>query len=245
MLRPINKKKTKTAASISSNQVLWDGPDIPCIDLCKGDTITDVTYKLATEVCKIMEQLDPANYNLDCINLDHCENITFQQLLQALINQVYCENGDGGGGNNGGETPEDCCQDLPFIPTTVYYAQHELGDDLEMGLEEISFTIFDQMEEGVYEVDFTVDVESTGADRVVEFSLNINETPYQPQLLNRVVGREGDTTDTLFLNTRLFASNIQIQQGDKISIFVDYPLGVPNVRFTKAHRGVIKITKIG
>jgi len=249
MLRPINKSKTKTAAMGSSNQILWDGPNIPCIDLCKGDTITDVVYKLATEVCKIMEQLDPANYNLECLELDHCDNITFQQLFQALINQVYCENGNGGGGNNGGGgTPsENCCDGLPFIPQTVYYAQDELGQELFSDFEELVFSIYEPAETGIYEVDFTIDVETEGSNRVIEFSLNIEETPYQPTLLNRVVGldEEEEFQGVIYSSARLFASNISVQAGQKLSIFVNCIPGAPLNRFTKVHRGVIKITKIG
>ena len=49
-MKPLNLDKS-TCNPISSNCVIWGGPDIECINLCKGDTITDVTYKLALELC--------------------------------------------------------------------------------------------------------------------------------------------------------------------------------------------------
>ena len=39
---------------ISSNCVIWQGPDIECINLCKWDSVSDVVYKLAQELCTVM-----------------------------------------------------------------------------------------------------------------------------------------------------------------------------------------------
>ena len=49
---PTNSSNTTNGCdSISSNCVIWQGPDISCINLCNGDTISDVTAKLAELVC--------------------------------------------------------------------------------------------------------------------------------------------------------------------------------------------------
>ena len=40
---------------ISSNCVIWQGPDLPCINLCNGDTISDVIALLAQELCDIID----------------------------------------------------------------------------------------------------------------------------------------------------------------------------------------------
>ncbi len=61
-------KGSNEGAKVSSNSVIWAGPDLPCIDLCKGDTISDVQLKVATELCKIIEQLDLSETDLGCIN---------------------------------------------------------------------------------------------------------------------------------------------------------------------------------
>ncbi len=53
---------------VSSNCVVWEGPDIPCLKLCKGDTITDVLYKLATDYCETLVMLDPTTYDISCFN---------------------------------------------------------------------------------------------------------------------------------------------------------------------------------
>ena len=38
---------------VSSTCVVWQGPDIPCINLCTGDTISEVIAKLAELVCQL------------------------------------------------------------------------------------------------------------------------------------------------------------------------------------------------
>ena len=73
---------------ISSNCVIWQGPDIPCIKLCKGDTITDVVYKLATELCTILDTLKVTSYDISCFNLAECKPDTFQELIQLLITRI-------------------------------------------------------------------------------------------------------------------------------------------------------------
>ena len=38
---------------VSSNCVIWQGPDIPCIDLCAGDSISAVLAKLCEQLVAI------------------------------------------------------------------------------------------------------------------------------------------------------------------------------------------------
>lgn len=73
---------------VSSNCVIWQGPDIPCINLCKGDSISEVINKLAIELCNIMDMMNVTNYDLECLNLSGCGPTNFQQLIQVLINQI-------------------------------------------------------------------------------------------------------------------------------------------------------------
>ncbi len=72
----------------TSNCVIWQGPDIECIKLCKGDTISDVVAKLATELCEILDVLDISSYDLSCFNLTACKPDDFKQLIQFLIGRV-------------------------------------------------------------------------------------------------------------------------------------------------------------
>lgn len=77
---------------ISSNCVIWQGPDIPCIKLCKGDTVSEVVYKLATELCDVLTQLDVSTYDLSCLNLTDCAPKDFHALIQLLIDKICALN---------------------------------------------------------------------------------------------------------------------------------------------------------
>ncbi len=88
-MKPLNLDNSPCAPQ-SSNCVIWQGPNISCIKLCTGDTISDVTYKLATELCTIMSELNLTNYDLSCLNLTTSEPTTFNELIQLLISKI-CE----------------------------------------------------------------------------------------------------------------------------------------------------------
>ena len=49
-MQPVNNKQVYSTP-ISSNSVIWQGPNISCINLCKGDSVSDIVYKLAVELC--------------------------------------------------------------------------------------------------------------------------------------------------------------------------------------------------
>lgn len=89
-MKPLNLDN-KPCSPISSNCVVWQGPDIECIKLCKGDTVSDVVFALATELCTILETLKVSNYDLTCFNLQACDPKDFQALIQFLIEKI-CEN---------------------------------------------------------------------------------------------------------------------------------------------------------
>lgn len=56
-----------TCAETSSNCVVWEGPDLPCIQLCKGDSISDAVFKFATEYCTFKDSLDLTDFDLGCL----------------------------------------------------------------------------------------------------------------------------------------------------------------------------------
>ena len=86
-MKPLNLDN-KPCSPISSNCVIWQGPDIPCIKLCAGDTVSDVVGKLATELCTVLDTLNVTNYDLSCFNLTACGPNDFQALIQFLIEQI-------------------------------------------------------------------------------------------------------------------------------------------------------------
>ena len=106
-MKPLNLDN-KPCSPISSNCVVWQGPDIPCIELCTGDTVSDVVSQMATELCTILDTLKVSNYDLTCFNLQACGPEDFQALIQFLIEKI-CE--------NEGIVPET--KDVPTCPDCV------------------------------------------------------------------------------------------------------------------------------
>lgn len=86
-MKPLNLDNSP-CSPISSNCVIWQGPDIPCIKLCTGDTVSDVVYKLGMELCNIMELLDVNGYDLSCFDLASCKPQNIQELIQFLIERI-------------------------------------------------------------------------------------------------------------------------------------------------------------
>jgi len=50
----------------TSECVVWQGPNIDCIDLCTGDTISTVIATLAQELCDLINSVN-VNGNIQCI----------------------------------------------------------------------------------------------------------------------------------------------------------------------------------
>jgi hypothetical protein len=103
----------------SSNCVVWQGPNIPCINLCTGDTVSTVVYKVATDLCTIKSSLDLTNLDLSCL-VQFCTTVgpapttkTLSAVLDFIIKKVCCLNttiqagGGTGGGGGGGGAAED------------------------------------------------------------------------------------------------------------------------------------------
>ena len=86
-MKPLNYDNSP-CSPISSNCVIWQGPDLPCIKLCKGDTISDVIEALALELCGILDILDIKNYDLTCFDITACGPKDFVTLIQFLIDRI-------------------------------------------------------------------------------------------------------------------------------------------------------------
>lgn len=97
-------KLGKTACTYQSTQcVIWEGPNLPCINLCKGDSIQDVVYKLAEKVCLMAEaiKIDASTINFSCIKEgDNTTPDNLKETIQALIYKA-CESTSTGGGSTG------------------------------------------------------------------------------------------------------------------------------------------------
>lgn len=97
MIPTSSSSSTNGCDSISSNCVIWQGPDISCIDLCNGDTISDVTAKLAVLVCDLITNGVASNpsltgLNLSCLNIPGTTPTTLVPVLQEMVNAICADN---------------------------------------------------------------------------------------------------------------------------------------------------------
>jgi len=126
MIPSNSSNMTNGCDSISSNCVIWQGPDISCIDLCNGDTISEVTYKLATEVCDLITSGVTANPNLDgldltCLNIPGTTPTTLVPVLQEMVNSICADSGSN-------LPPEDYVQDnLPIMTLPLCLQYNDAG----------------------------------------------------------------------------------------------------------------------
>lgn len=135
-MKPLNSSEPGCNYT-TSNCVIWQGPNLPCINLCKGDTVSDVVFKMATELCDVLDTLKISSYDLSCFNLTSCAPDDFKQLIQFLIERIckleQCTgcipNCDGtvtppvppNNGNTG-------CPDCVVAIAPCFYYVNELGD---------------------------------------------------------------------------------------------------------------------
>ena len=131
MALPTNSSLSKKHGCnpVSSNCVVWQGPDLDCIGLCHGDTVSDVIAKMAELLCNLIDQLDISSFDFTCLltnGVVQPQNI--QELIQLIIDShcQCCEDngiiikdppGDiqvgGVRPTKSGECPENCIISIP------------------------------------------------------------------------------------------------------------------------------------
>jgi len=130
MALPIQPKDTQASCNpVSSNCVIWQGPDIPCITLCRGDSISDVTYKMATELCTLVDQLDIAGFDVSCFPPICPKPENIHDLIQFILDQLCscCITNPGTGGTgNSSVCPDDCI--ISIAP--CFYYPNQFGDQV-------------------------------------------------------------------------------------------------------------------
>lgn len=81
---------------VSSNCVIWQGPALSCLNLCNGDTVSDVVSKVATDLCTIKNELDLSDLDLNCL-VSFCSSAnpkpstqTLSAVLDFIVKKVCC-----------------------------------------------------------------------------------------------------------------------------------------------------------
>jgi hypothetical protein len=123
----------KGCSPVSSNCVIWQGPDLSCINLCNGDAVSDVVYKLATQLCTIQSALDLSTLDLSCL-VSFCSatnpaptNKTLSAVLDFIIDKVCCLNTTIANLPNGGNT---YTEPNLALPTCLQYNDPATGQTI-------------------------------------------------------------------------------------------------------------------
>lgn len=128
MIPVASSNDSNGCVSTSSNCVIWQGPDIACIDLCHGDSISEVVYKLATELCDVLDQTNLQKLDLSCLELNPSEQpADLNEFFQLIVDELCSLSGRCSaleGGSTGGSTPST---------TTVNFASCLQYDDPATG----------------------------------------------------------------------------------------------------------------
>lgn len=125
-MNPLNNN-TEGCSPISSNCVIWQGNDIECIKLCKGDTVSDVVFKLATELCSIMEQTNVDNYTLSCLTPANCPPDDFQGLIQLIIDKL-CTLSECCNGTTPSTARVGCPDECQLVVAPCFRYTNQFGD---------------------------------------------------------------------------------------------------------------------
>ena len=135
---------TNGCDNISSNCVIWQGPDIACIELCNGDTVSEVVFKIATEVCKLITDGVTANPNLagldlSCLNIAGKDPTELVPVLQAMINEICAGKTGSGGGRSIEPLP------LMTLPSCLQYTDSNGNPVTELRLDLFASLIANQV----------------------------------------------------------------------------------------------------
>ena len=97
---PNKSNTTNGCDNTSSNCVIWQGPDLTCVDICNGDTISDVVAKLAEQLCECCgltgeggrarsaSSIDIRTVNQLCLESDYGKANNIQTLLTNIIDKL-------------------------------------------------------------------------------------------------------------------------------------------------------------
>lgn len=87
-MKPTNFKD-QTCESKSSNCIIWAGPNIDCINLKRGDSVSWAVYVLSTRLCTLEDQFALTNFNLTQVELEYGPVTDFKDLINKIINKSF------------------------------------------------------------------------------------------------------------------------------------------------------------
>ena len=95
---PNKSNTTNGCDNTSSNCVVWQGPDLTCVDVCHGDTISDIVAKLCETLANTTTSSPGINIdtiNQLCIESGYGRANTIQELIQNIITELCKDDSSG------------------------------------------------------------------------------------------------------------------------------------------------------
>lgn len=120
---PNKSNNTNGCDETSSNCVVWQGPDLPCIDVCTGDTVSSIIAKLCDELVNtttVSPGVDISTINQGCLIADYGTANDVQTLITNIVDKLCkcCE--------SSGQTTDPCSCVIP-LPDCLKYEQSGTG----------------------------------------------------------------------------------------------------------------------
>lgn len=95
---PTNSNNPNNCDPISSNCVVWQGPDLDCVNVCQGDTISDVIAALCTQLTLLQTLVGSGNTEFNIANINQSEltgtpATNLEELIQLMIDNIILNQG--------------------------------------------------------------------------------------------------------------------------------------------------------
>ena len=97
---PTNSNNITNCDPMSSNCVIWQGPDLTCVSICQGDTISDVVSAMCDQLVILQSfintgiSFDISNINQTLLTGTPATNL--EELIQLIIDNIISNQGGGG-----------------------------------------------------------------------------------------------------------------------------------------------------
>ena len=121
---PNKSNTTNGCDNTSSNCVVWQGPDLTCVNVCNGDTISDILAKMCESIVSITSTstgVDISTINQLCLEETYGVANNVQALIQNIITEV-CKVHDHAG--------SDPCSCVIPLPTCLQYVEEGTGNTI-------------------------------------------------------------------------------------------------------------------
>jgi hypothetical protein len=114
---PTNSNSPNNCDPISSNCVIWQGPDLTCVDVCQGDTISNVVAALCTQLTLLETLIGSGNTEFNIANINQSEltgntATNLEELIQLMIDNIIINQGGGTGTGSGDHGKHFDCDDV-------------------------------------------------------------------------------------------------------------------------------------